>query len=74
MATREKRLSAFTQNGFPHPDVLVQVLCEDKSGTYVPPFDCFYRDGHWIGASEGKSLDVSVIGWRLTPTRFRQER
>ena len=40
MATREKRLAQFDGNGEPPPHELVEVLCEDHSGTYQLPFRC----------------------------------
>ena len=40
MATRQHRLGAFTTEGEPPTRQPVEVLCEEKSGTYVPPFCC----------------------------------
>ena len=45
MATREKRLAQFDGEGEPPPDLLVEVLCEDQSGTYELPFACRFSDG-----------------------------
>ena len=47
MATRERRLAEFNGEGEPPPDLPVQVLCEDQSGTYLLPFACRYIDGEW---------------------------
>ena len=38
MATRAQRLAEFNGDGDPPPNEPVQVLCEDKSGTYQLPF------------------------------------
>jgi hypothetical protein len=40
MATRQQRLDAFTTEGEPPTRQPMELLCEDKSGTYVPPFYC----------------------------------
>ena len=47
MATRERRLAEFNGEGQPPPDLPVQVLCEDHSGTYQLPFACRFIDGQW---------------------------
>ena len=47
MATREKRLAQFDGSGAPPPEQLVEVLCEDHSGTYQLPFACKFVDGQW---------------------------
>ena len=44
MATREYRLAEFSQEAPPLGQPL-QLLCEDKSGTYLLPFRCEWRDG-----------------------------
>lgn len=63
MVTRDERISQFNRDGFPPPDLQVQVLCEDKSGTYVPPFACRYTDGIWLSVISGMPLEVEVLGW-----------
>lgn len=68
MATRERRLAEFDGQGDPPPDVAVQVLCEDKSGTYQLPFPCHYVDGIWRNARTGGDVEASVVGWRPIPT------
>jgi hypothetical protein len=68
MATREKRLAQFDGEGEPPPDLPVQVLCEDKSGTYELPFACRFVDGAWRNDESGGALEVNVVGWRL-PSR-----
>jgi hypothetical protein len=70
MATREKRLAQFDGNGEPPPDQLVEVLCEDHSGTYQLPFACRYIDGRWCNHESGSIVEATVIGWRLP--RLRQ--
>ena len=44
MATRDYRLAEFSQEP-PPPGLPLQLLCEDKSGTYLLPFRCEWRDG-----------------------------
>jgi hypothetical protein len=65
MATREKRLAQFDGEGEPPPDLPVQVLCEDQSGTYELPFACRFSDGAWRNHESGGMLEANVIGWRL---------
>jgi hypothetical protein len=67
MATRERRLADFDGQGDPPPDVAVQVLCEDKSGTYQLPFPCHFVDGIWRNARTGSDVEASVVGWRPLP-------
>jgi hypothetical protein len=65
MATREKRLAQFDGSGEPPPDVAVEVLCEDHSGTYQLPFACRLIEGRWHNHESGGPVEASVIGWRL---------
>ena len=65
MATREKRLAQFDGEGEPPPDLPVQVLCEDQSGTYELPFACRFSDGAWRNHESGGMLEANVIAWRL---------
>ena len=65
MATRERRLAEFNGEGEPPPDLPVQVLCEDQSGTYLLPFACRYIDGEWRNHESGSTVEATVVGWRL---------
>src|SRR6266699_807302 len=65
MATRERRLSEFNGEGEPPPNLPVQVLCEDQSGTYLLPFACRYIDGQWRNHESGSTVEATVVGWRL---------
>ena len=65
MATREKRLAQFDGNGAPPPDLAVEVLCEDHSGTYQLPFACRWIEGQWRNDRTGGALEATVVGWRL---------
>ncbi|MBB5048256.1 hypothetical protein HNR60_003019 [Rhodopseudomonas rhenobacensis] len=65
MATREKRLAEFNGNGDPLPDQLVELLCEDHSGTYQLPFACRMIDGEWRNAQSDGVVEATVVGWRL---------
>ncbi|UFZ03835.1 hypothetical protein LQG66_32315 [Bradyrhizobium ontarionense] len=72
MATREKRLAQFDGSGEPPPGQTVEVLCEDHSGTYQLPFQCFYIDGKWHNKESGGALEATVIGWRLPRARYEE--
>ena len=63
MATREYRLAEFNQEP-PPPGRPLQLLCEDKNGTYLLPFRCEWRDGAWFAAEKIKPLEAKVVGWR----------
>ena len=64
MATREERLAQFEVVKAPEPDVTVQVLCEDHSGTYLLPFHCSFAAGKWRNAVSGELIEAQVVGWR----------
>jgi hypothetical protein len=64
MATRLQRLAEFDGNGEPSPDEAVQVLCEDKSGTYQLPFSCRRVNGEWRNSESGGLVEATVVGWR----------
>ncbi len=80
MATRERRLAEFDGNGEPPPDLPVQVLCEDHSGTYQLPFACRFVDGAWRNHESGGAVEATVVGWRvqrpnsLKPGLFEEKR
>ena len=40
---RSERLAAFTTEGLPPAGKPMEVLCEDKSGTYLLPFACYWE-------------------------------
>jgi hypothetical protein len=65
MATRERRLAEFEGSGEPPPDLPLQVLCEDHSGTYQLPFACRWVDGEWRNDESGGKVEAAVVGWRL---------
>lgn len=65
MATREHRMAEFDGQGEPPPDQPVQLLCEDRSGTYQLPFACRWIDGGWRNGMTGGAVEAHVIGWRL---------
>jgi len=68
MATRLQRLAEFDGNGEPSPDEVVQVLCEDKSGTYELPFACRRINGKWRNNESGNLVEAMVVGWRRPRT------
>jgi hypothetical protein len=69
MATREKRLAQFDGEGEPPPDLPVQVLCEDQSGTYQLPFACRFSNGAWHNHESGATLEATVVAWRIARRR-----
>jgi hypothetical protein len=64
MATRQERLSSFIVRETPANDRLVEVLCEDNSGTYLLPFACNWSEGAWINSASGFKIEARVVGWR----------
>lgn len=64
MVTRDQRLAEFNTRDTPPPTEQVQVLCEDKSGTYLLPFVCVHADGQWRNAGTGDLVQARVVGWR----------
>jgi hypothetical protein len=63
MATRRYRLSEFDQDA-PPPDRSLELLCEDKNGTYVLPYPCRWSDGAWHNEETSAAIEATVIGWR----------
>src|SRR4029450_2827460 len=70
MATREARLAEFSQ-GTPKENRPLQILCEDKSGTYIIPYLCQWSDGAWRKVGSAKTIEATVIGWRTAPRSWR---
>ena len=64
MATRQARLAEFISSGEPPSDHPLEVLCEDKRGTYLIPFPCHYIRETWINIETGEQIQADVIGWR----------
>ena len=64
LATRQRRIAEFDHEGSPPTDVDMEVLCQDRSGTYVLPFPCRYMEGRWINVRTGETIDAEVVGWR----------
>ncbi|RYG60507.1 hypothetical protein EON80_24660 [bacterium] len=62
-----QKFCKWERDSFPPSNIQVRVLCEDHSGPYALPFNCFYRDGEWIGVGAGKPIEIEVIGWKLPP-------
>jgi hypothetical protein len=67
MATRAQRLAEFNETGQPPDKKPVEVLCEDKSGTYRLPFMCRWNEGQWQNCDTGATVEATVIGWRWPP-------
>ena len=64
MATRQERLDAFTHDGDPPSNELLELLCEDHVGTYVVPFPCCWTSAQWQSAETGERILATVLGWR----------
>ena len=64
MATRERRLAEFDSAGEPPSGQKMELLCQDRSGTYRLPFACISIDGKWTNATTGEAIDAEVVGWR----------
>ena len=64
MVTRDKRLETFNSGAKPPDSTPVEVLCEDKSGTYTTPFACRWLDDAWRNADTGDIISATVLGWR----------
>jgi hypothetical protein len=64
MVTRQERLNDFTVDGVPPSDLPMEVLCEDKSGTYALPYACRWADGTWFNCKAGTAIEAVVVGWR----------
>ena len=63
MATRQYRLAEFS-TVTPVTNAQVELLCEDKSGTYVLPFPCEWSGQEWRNANTSAAIDATVVGWR----------
>jgi hypothetical protein len=63
-SARERRLAGYEREGEPPAGVDMELLCQDRSGTYPLPFPCLWRDGRWINAATGEAIDAEVVGWR----------
>ena len=63
MATREARLAEFSQ-ATPKENRPLQILCEDKSGTYLIPYLCQWSDGAWRKVGSDKNIEATVTGLR----------
>ncbi len=64
MVTRIERLSGFS-TGAALDDIPLELLCEDKRGTYVLPYPCIRSGAVWRNAATTDRIEADVIGWRL---------
>jgi hypothetical protein len=46
-------------------DRRMEVLCEDNSGTYAPPFACHWANGPWLNYSADVAIEGKAVGWRF---------
>ena len=63
MATRQSHLGEFSTET-PVTNAQLELLCEDKSGTYVLPFPCVWSGQEWRNANTSAAIDATVVGWR----------
>jgi hypothetical protein len=63
MVTRENRLRDFNTGVAPE-GMRATLLCEDHAGTYLLPFDCYWRSGVWCKIDSDVPLAAKVVGWR----------
>ena len=63
MATRIERLSGFSTEAA-LDDTPLELLCEDKRGTYVLPYPCIRSGAVWRNAATTDQILADVIGWR----------
>jgi len=60
-----KAAGSIRRRGRATGDLPVEVLCEDRSGTYQLPFVCRFVDGTWRNDESGSKVEATVVGWRL---------
>ena len=68
MAARAPDLTGYHLDDKPASTTSVEVICQDRYGTYNPPFHCRWQEGSWLNSETGRPLELVVIGWR-TPKR-----
>lgn len=68
MVTRIERLSGFSTEAA-LDDTPLELLCEDKRGTYVLPYPCIRSGAVWRNAATADRILANVIGWRLRQAR-----
>jgi hypothetical protein len=74
MTTRIERLSDFSTEAV-LDDTQLELLCEDKRGTYVLPYPCVRSGSVWRNAVTTDQILADVIGWRphRAPAKTREE-
>jgi hypothetical protein len=63
MVTRIERLSGFSTEAA-LDDTPLELLCEDKRGTYVLPYLCIRSGAVWRNAVTTDEILADVVGWR----------
>jgi hypothetical protein len=64
MVTRIERLSGFS-TGTALDDIPLELLCEDRRGTYVLPYPCIRSGAEWRNIATTDRIEADVVGWRL---------
>lgn len=63
MTTRIERLADFSTEAA-LDNTPLELLCEDKRGTYVLPYPCIRSGAVWRNAATTDEILADVIGWR----------
>lgn len=71
MSTLNKRLSEFNLEKKPPGELRVELLCRDKNGTYVIPYDCCWFEEEWRNFETDETVVANIIGWRPAAERRR---
>lgn len=71
MSTLDKRISEFNSDSNPPAELRVELLCRDKNGTYVIPYDCCWVDEEWRNFETDETVVASIVGWRPAEQRRR---
>jgi hypothetical protein len=69
MVSRADRLRDFITDADPPFGSVVQVLCEDHVGTYLPRFLCRSTPEGLRNEGTGELIEVRVVGWRYPKHR-----
>jgi hypothetical protein len=59
--TGRARLAEFSQDT-PKENRPLQILCEDKCGTYIIPYLCQWSDGAWRKVGSAKTIEATDMG------------
>ena len=69
MPARSARLNDFITDVAPPSDILVELLCEDRVGTYLLPYLCRNTAEGFRNERTGELIQGLVVGWRELKSR-----